>query len=85
MPRVESWAYYLAGAMGRYAECANAELERLRSDVERLDAALVQQMEDAERLRAALRDVVACALIEEPTTDVMIDALDRARKVLGDE
>lgn len=54
------------------------EIERLRTDVERLDAALVQQMEDSERLRAALRGLLGAR-------GRLSDAVARALEVLGDE
>lgn len=41
-PESGSWAHYLAGAVGQYAESAKAEIERLRAEVERLRVLLAQ-------------------------------------------
>lgn len=61
----------------RWQRLVNAQWARwhIEADAER-DA-------EIDRLRAALTDVVACALIEQPATDVMIDAIDRARSLVA--
>src|SRR5690606_17391430 len=65
----------MVNATGRHVDGADDgpadEIERLRTDVERLDAALVQQMEDSERLRAALEGV-------RTSVEQALDRIDRA-------
>lgn len=80
----ESWAHYLAGAVGRYAENAKAEIERLRAALREIRA-LHQPEWASEQAKAAGKEPWVCALCGTADGPWPCSTAATIREVLGDE